>query len=143
MSHSLFGSSTSQHNLIAGWALADGMSGVKIHDKLVVLFGDNALSLRTVQQWSSDVKDGRTEMGDMPRSGRPRSSRSHDNVNLMQSLLDEDNTITTRTLCDKLGISMHVVMDILHADLGLSKLSCRWVPRLLSDAHKIKRAECS
>ena len=46
-------------------------------------------------------------------------------------------------MSDELGVSCSTVHGILTDELGMSKVSARWVPRLLSDKEKEQRVRCS
>ena len=48
-----------------------------------------------------------------------------------------------RKLVETIGISYGIVVSILHEQLGMEKLSVRWVPRLLTVDHKCDRVTIS
>ena len=50
-----------------------------------------------------------------------------------------DRRVKMREIVDAIGISYCSVVSILNDQLGLKKLSARWVPRLLSVDHKRNR----
>ena len=54
-----------------------------------------------------------------------------------------DRRVKVREIFDAIGISYGSVVSILNDQLGLRKLSARWVPRLLSIDHKRKRVTTS
>ena len=46
--------------------------------------------------------------------------------------MEKDGRVTIRKLAESHGVSNDTIHKILHDDLGLSKKSARWVPKLLS-----------
>jgi hypothetical protein len=50
---------------------AESMSTVETHRKLFEVYGLNVMSDGTVRQWCKMYKDGRTNVHDEERSGRP------------------------------------------------------------------------
>ena len=55
------------------------------------------------------------------------------------ALLDSDARLTVREMSDRLDISKSTVHRIVTTDLDLSKISARWVPRLLTPELKAQR----
>ena len=54
-----------------------------------------------------------------------------------------DRREKVRELVEATGISHSIVISILHEQLGMKKLSTRWVPRLLTVDHKRDRVTIS
>jgi hypothetical protein len=42
-------------------------------------------------------------------------------------------------IVDEIGISEATVLKILHENLGMNKMSARWIPKLLNPAQKLCR----
>ena len=113
----------------------------EIHSDLVKAFSDDALSLRTVQKWAKLFREGRASTADDPRSGRPVTATTEDNVIKVKHLIDEDPKITKKALMVEVGVSIGSIEEILHNKLNMTKLSCRWVPRLLTSMQRETRRE--
>ena len=58
-------------------------------------------------------------------------------------MLEKDRRLTVRAISEDLDISTFTVHKILKEDLHMSKVSARWVPRLLNDHEKQIRVERS
>ena len=95
-----------------------------------------------VFKWHKQFKDGRGSIEDELRCGRPAKLKSAI-VQDVKDLLAEDRRFTVRTISSQLGVSKSYIHQILTDNLHMSKVSARWVPRLLSDEQKATRVECS
>ena len=82
--------------------------GKSVAETIVILktaYGDTALSKTRVYQWFSRFKNGEMSIVDQPRSGRPATSRSDENVDKINVLIREDRRRTIDQLCKISGIS--------------------------------------
>ena len=95
-----------------------------------------------VFKWHKDFKDGRESVEDNARCGRPGSLKLSLEEGV-RNMLAKDRRFTVRTLSSELGASKSSVHRILTETLHMSKVSARWVPRLLTNEQKTKRVECS
>ena len=95
-----------------------------------------------VYKWHSRFRNGRESIQDDPRSGRPSVvvASIKDKV---KDMVNADRRVTVRDISDELGVSCSTVHGILTDNLGMSKVSARWVPRLLTDTEKENRVRCS
>ncbi|KAL4084776.1 hypothetical protein QTP88_027681 [Uroleucon formosanum] len=101
---------------------------------------DRRLSIKNVRKWCREFSNGRTNIHDEARSGRPSVS---DNLQeQVESELREDRRVTVRELEEKLEIpkpSLHRIIS----DFEYRKCSARWVPKMLTEDHKRQRIESS
>jgi len=65
------------------------------------------------------------------RSGKPKKISS--NQEKITALLDEDRRLTVRKLSENVDASLNTVHRVIADELKMSKVSDRWVPRLLTD----------
>jgi hypothetical protein len=75
------------------------------------------------------VTEGRTSCENKPKGPPPRTSRSADMIARVEQMVMEDRRLTVRQIAANAGISVGSVVNILHDDLKLRKVSARWVPR--------------
>ncbi len=86
------------------------------------------------------VKGGKATQ-DQRQNNERRKVRSPDFVAEIAAEVDEDRRITIRKLAAGQGVCMRTIQLTLHEDLDLSKKSARWVPKLLTSAHKEERIQ--
>ena len=82
-----------------------GKSAAETIGMLKTAYGDAALSKTKVYEWFSRFKNGEMSIEDQPRSGRPATSRSDENVDKINALIREDRRRTIHQLCEMSGIS--------------------------------------
>lgn len=119
------------------------MSTKEIHLDIQQTIGTNAVPYSTVAYWVAEFKRGRANCEDDPRSGRPSTSVTDENVARIEKLVLEDRRISIQQLAEILHISFGCVQSILTDVLGFKKVSARWVPRMLSEVIKEQRVEVS
>lgn len=95
-----------------------------------------------VFKWHARFRDGRDSIQDDPRCGRPSVVKSS-MVGKVRDIVKEDRRVTVRYIAVELGVSPSVIHEILTKELNMSKVSARWVPRLLTDTEKECRVRCS
>lgn len=114
-----------------------------IIEALRKVYGDDAPPNPTVYRWIQEFKAGREAIEDAERSGRPSTARTTEKVAAVQQVISQDRRASIDSIAWELDISHGSVQAILTNDLGLSKLSARWVPRALRPDHKARRSECA
>lgn len=102
----------------------------------------SSCSASFVYKWHERFRNGRTSIEDDSREGRPASVTA----SILDTVRDKvlrDRRITVRSISEDLGVSCSTVHRVLTQDLSMSKVSARWVPRLLKDSEKQRRVACS
>ncbi len=89
-----------------------------------------------MKRWAAKFREGEADVSDAPRSGRPRTATTDDNVALVQEQLAEDRRLTVQEISVEVEISEGSVWDILHHKLQKRKKCARWVPHLLTDKQR-------
>jgi len=96
-----------------------GMSSDSIHTELKDVYGADVCSLPMVKKWRKRFREGRTDLGDDPRSGRPRND---DVITVVSNLLQEQPFVSCKAMQRVLGIPKTTIHRILHSSLGLKIL---------------------
>lgn len=76
-----------------------------------------------------------------PRSGRPATARTPENVERVRIAINKNRRLTVRELEEDHGIPKTIVSEILTQDLGMSRVAAKFVPRLLTQLQKNYRVE--
>ena len=88
------------------------------------------------------MKEGK-ETKDQRGTNRPRNVTTPDLIANVAVAIAEDGRLTVRELAKAYNTSYHSIHNILKNDLGLSKKSARWVPKLLSEEQMQEREQVS
>lgn len=115
----------------------------EIESQLRKVYGDLTLPSCTIKHWAAEFKHGRENFQDDPRSGRPSTSTTDENVAKIDRLVRADRRIKIKEIEREVSISRGSIVSILHDALGLSKVCARWIPRLLTNEQKENRATLS
>ena len=102
---------------------------------------DDTMSRTRLFEWHRRFKEGREEVEDNPRSGRPSTSRTDKNVERVRQKLRSDRRPTVRMIADELGMNSERVWRIITEDLGMRKICAKMVPRLLNETQKERRVQ--
>ncbi|CAF4845990.1 unnamed protein product [Rotaria socialis] len=94
-----------------------------IHEELATVLGPKAPSYPTVVEWAKRLREGREDVNDDPRSGRPVSVLTDENIELVRQVINNDP---------------HSTYDDIIAETSLS-LTSRWIPHQLNDEQKQER----
>ena len=127
--------------IFASWK--NGRNATQIHEELVNVEGEQALSISTIRRRIAMFKGGEEEIKDKARSGRPREAVTSEKIARVEDLVSNDPHISTIQLANEVGISRERISYILHNELSLHKLCAKWVPHRLSEDHKRNRVEIS
>ena len=69
------------------------------------VYGDETMSRSCVFEWHKRFKEGREDVEDDSRSGRPSTSRIADNVERVKQMVRGDRRLTVRMIADALEIN--------------------------------------
>ena len=103
-----------------------GKSAAEIIVMLKTAYGDAALSKTRVYEWFSRFKNEEMSIEDQPRSGRPATSRSDENVDKINALIREDRHRTIDQLCEMSGISWSSIQRILSEHLHIGRVAAKF-----------------
>jgi [histone H3]-lysine36 N-dimethyltransferase SETMAR len=115
------------------------VSAKTIHEELTLAYGSDVVSYSTVQKWAKLFRDGRMEVEDDLRCGRPVSVVTEENIDLVRDIIEEDPHATYDDIAKESELSHWSINVIIHEHLKLEKISSRWVPHDLTDQQKRNR----
>lgn len=102
-------------------------------------YGEDALSRTQVFQWHQNFREGRDDVHDEQRAGRPSTSHTDTNVQKVRVVLNSDRRLSIRAIADEVRIDKMTVHNIIHNDLGMRKICAKLVPKHLTDDQKERR----
>ena len=132
-----------EYRAVIKYLFLKGNTPTQIKDELDSVYGDSAPSFTTVKFWAAEFKRGRKSLGDDERSGRPKTATADENIAKVHQIVLDDRRIKVREIAEVMKMSKERVCHILHEHLGMTKLSARWVPRLLTLDQKRVRMNIS
>ncbi|XP_026814323.1 protein GVQW3-like [Rhopalosiphum maidis] len=92
-------------------------------------------------EWHKRFIEGREDINDDSRAGRPSTSRNVEMVAKVQTIIRSDRRMTIKELSSECNISIGSCQTILTEDLGMRRVCAKMVPKLLSQDQKNHRIE--
>ena len=123
--------------------VAEGCKPSEIHRRMSTVYDTTCFSQKNVYKWAKLFKEGRSSVQDEDRPGRPAEVRSPAVIKSVNDLIQSDRRVTVDDIARSLSLSVGTAHKIVHDDLAYSKVSCRWVPKMLTPEHKQRRIELS
>jgi len=99
------------------------------------------LSQATVYEWFSRFKRGDMSLEDQPRSGRPSTSRTDENIQQIRDAIMFDRRRTIDELETLTGVSWSSSQRILTEELHMNGVAAKFIPRLLSEDQRANRLD--
>lgn len=118
---------------------AEGVKASVIHCRMKEQFGESCMSQTVCYRWVDAFKNGRKDIHDEPRSGRPVDVSTPHTIAEVEKLILSDRRITIDEVAEIMELSHGTVHSIVHDKLAFSKVSARWVPKMLTEEHKAQR----
>ncbi|GFX14265.1 protein GVQW3 [Trichonephila clavipes] len=97
---------------------------------------DDCISRSQSGKWDKALKEGREEVADEPRSGRPTTARTEDNVDRVHEVLRTDRRLSIQQIADTLNMSTFAVHGIVIEDLQMRKVCAKLVSKVLTQDQK-------
>ena len=132
-----------EYRAVIKFLVLEGQSSKQVEERLTSVYGQFSPSSSTIKRWVKEFQRGRESLEDDPRSGRPTTSTSPENIEKVHKLVIENRRISLYELEEATGISYGSIHNILHDELHMSKVCARWVPKMLSDDMKQSRVTIS
>ena len=124
------------HRAVIHYLGLKGLTPKKVHEDMVATLGEDAPSYSTVKKWAAEFKRGRDSLEDDPRPGRLVTVTTQETIDKIHDMILEDRRRTQRYIATQLGISQEHVHAVIHNELQMTKVSARWVPKLLGPDQK-------
>ncbi|GFX04040.1 protein GVQW3 [Trichonephila clavipes] len=99
-------------------------------------FKDDCISSSQSGKWHKAFKKGREEVADEPRSRRPTTARTEENVDHVREVLRTDRRLSIQQIADTVHMSTLVVHGVVTEDLQMRKVCVKLVPKGLTQNQK-------
>ena len=108
---------------------------------LNIAFGESTMSKTRVYELYKRFQEGREDVEDDERPGRPSTSIADENVDKVKEMIMNDRRITIRKVADDVGISIGSCHEIFSDFLGMKRVTAKFVPKLLIFEQKQRQME--
>ena len=115
------------------------ISAGAIYDELYSFCGDQAPSYAIAKRWAKWFREGREEVEDEARPGRPVTETTSENIEQVRLIIDDDPHITIEEMQEQTGLSHGTVQRIITDHLNLKKVTARYIPKNLTDFQRAER----
>ena len=115
-------------------------SNKDIHQKINETYGENSIGLSTVKKWTKLFRQGKADLVDEIRPGRPRKK---DLIVKISDLIMKNPSSSCKRIGIQMNCSQNTVKKILTEDLDLRKVNFRWIPYKLNENQRKKRVQFS
>ncbi|UYV60450.1 hypothetical protein LAZ67_1001183 [Cordylochernes scorpioides] len=126
---------------------AKNETAVNINRNLVSVYGEECMSIQMVRRWRSWFLEGRQNVHDDERSGRPVTATDNAAVAAVRNVVEADRRVTIDEIMIRLPPGIEIgrssIGTIMSDVLDFRKVCARWVPRLLLENHKQQRMEAA
>ena len=99
---------------------------------------EECISKSQCGRWHKAFKEGREEVTDEHRSGRPTTARTFE-----PEVLSSDRRLSIQAIADTLNLSTFTVHEIMTEDLQMRKVCAKLVPKVLTEVQKEVRVSRS
>ncbi|GBN20695.1 Putative uncharacterized protein FLJ37770 [Araneus ventricosus] len=107
-----------------------GKTATETHEMLVKVYDVDAVSKKCIFEWFKRFRDGKENVKDEPRSGRPPTSTTPDNIERVRRMSADDQRLSLRMIAEELKISLDSVSNIIHEHLQKRKKKVYAFPTL-------------
>ncbi|UYV74676.1 hypothetical protein LAZ67_12000499 [Cordylochernes scorpioides] len=106
---------------------------------LVEELTEATLDRSNVYRWYKMFSEGREDVNDEERAGRPSTSTTAEKINEVEKMILGNGRITVREVSEDLNISIGSCHSIFINDLGMRRVATKFVPKLLNCDQKQHR----
>ena len=103
-------------------------SAKETHKMLKLVYGDAAVTMKTVYKWFEQFCNGCESVENKERSGCTSTSKTQENVERVSKMIQSNRQLTIREISEDLNISYGSGHNILTTDLSMRQVSVKFVP---------------
>ena len=105
------------------------MKCARTFEMLTVALDEPTMSRTQVQLWYNRFKEGREDVNNDARPGRPNTSTNDERIEAVKKIILNNRRITIRDVADNVGISFGSGQAILADVLGMKRAAMKIVPK--------------
>ena len=124
---------------MCAFCVKNGIKCSKTLEMLKVAYGECTISQKIVYKWYNLFTEGREEVNDNARPGRPSTSTTNENTEAVKKIGMENRRISIREVAENVGISVGSCNAIFSDILGLKRVAAKFVSKLLNFHKKTRR----
>ena len=83
-----------EYRAVIKFLVLEGQSSKQVEERLTSVYGQSSPSSSTIKRWVKEFQRGRESLEDDPRSGRPTTSTSPENIEKVHKLVIENRRIS-------------------------------------------------
>ena len=110
-----------------------GKTATETFEDLSTTFPDLSPGRSTVFGWVEAMKKGSFTLEKRTSSGRPRETRTPENISRVRELIEENPRLSTYEVAAELSLPQSSILKILTDDLQFKNVLSVWVPHQLTD----------
>ncbi|KAG5315042.1 SETMR methyltransferase, partial [Pseudoatta argentina] len=99
---------------------------------LTVAYGEATLDRSNVYRWYKMFSEGREDVNNEERAGRPSMLTTDENIDEVKKIVLANRRITVREVAEDLNISIGSCHSIFTNDLGMRRVTAKFIPKLLN-----------
>jgi len=103
---------------------------------LTEVYGDQCLSRSQVFERIKKFKEGKEYVGDDPKSGRPSTAKTQENVEKVARIVRGERRLSIREISELTNINKESVRQNMHDDLGMKNVCAKVVPKILTPSKR-------
>lgn len=122
-------SATIEQRIVVKFHVKLGKTATESYKELRQVYGKECLSRARVFDWYKRFQDGREDVEDDARPGRPSTSKTDENIEKIANLIRTDAGLSVRAIAENVQIDKETVRQILQHNLNMEKVDGIMVPR--------------
>ncbi|KAI5943853.1 Protein GVQW3 [Manis javanica] len=116
-------------------------SASETHHLLKEAYGDEVMSRARVFDWHKRFKEGREDVRDDARTGRPVTHRTDENIQKVKDLVCSNRQLTVRMIAEELRLDKETVRLILKENLNMRQVSAKVMSGILKNELKPQKLD--
>ena len=100
------------------------------------MIGKSTVGRTQVQLWHNQFKEGREDVNDDVRTGRPSTSTTDKKIEAVKKVILDNRRITIREMADDVDISLGSCQTIFTDVPGMKRAATKIIPKLLNFEQK-------